>query len=64
MKLSGNVLLEIMSIVQDGIIENRDISESLRELDLEVVGPEDSDENRLELSERYLKTHPRPGDWN
>jgi len=65
MRLGKTVLLEIMAIVQGGILEGQDISTALRDLDLDVVGPEESDdEDRLELSQQYLKAHPRQEEWN
>jgi hypothetical protein len=36
MKLSAEVLLEIVSIVQKGILEGVDVSDMLREIDLDV----------------------------
>jgi hypothetical protein len=36
MKLSAEVLLEIVNIVQKGILEGIDVSEMLREIDLDV----------------------------
>ena len=64
MKLGKSALLEIVAIVQDGIIEGRDISEQLRELELvptsgEVPSPGDL----LELSVAYTTRYPRASDW-
>lgn len=49
MKLSPEVLLEIMSIVQSGLLHQTDVSESLRELDLSI----DEDSLLLVLSDEY-----------
>lgn len=57
MKLSKEVLIEIVSIVQDGILEGRDISDGLRDLDL--IQKED----QLNLSEEYVAQHPRANVW-
>ena len=48
MKLAEDVLLEIMSIVQTGIIEMKDVSEMLRNVDIEV-----SEDNKLTLTKEY-----------
>ena len=48
MKLADSVLLEIVDILRIGISEGKDISEMLRELDLEP-----STDEKLELSEEY-----------
>ena len=64
MKLGTSVLLEVVAIVQDGIYRGTDISEKLRELDVDVFGPEDSDENTVELSDTYVQTHPRATEWD
>lgn len=67
MKLGKDVLLEIVDIVRDGLLNNKDISERLRELDLvERQGAilSDADEiGKLCLSEEYRKKYPRGGDW-
>lgn len=59
MKLSKEVLIEIMAILQYGILRGEDVSENLRQLDLEVNGNEYLEE--LVLSPAYLATHPRGG---
>jgi hypothetical protein len=70
MKLDVMVLLEIVSLVQDGIANDRDISENLRQLDLERVATVDESvpdavQNGwvLRLSDEYLADHPRAGAW-
>ena len=65
MKLGKSVLLELIAIVQTGLVEGRDISEMLRELDVVVsydgnVFPED---DTLELSAGYIAKYPRATDW-
>lgn len=49
MKLHGEVLLEIISMFQKGILEETDISELMRELDLEQK------DGLLVLTEEYKK---------
>jgi hypothetical protein len=72
MKLAKEALLEIVAILQDGLVGSKDISQALRDLDLVVTDdsggcpPEcmDFDQNTavLGLSPSYLSTHPR-GEW-
>jgi hypothetical protein len=62
MKLSKTVLLEIVEIIREGLAEGKDISDGLRQLDLYVTHAT-NDAVELELTEEYLKTHPRAGDW-
>ena len=57
MKLSKEVLLEIMALVQDGILYGQDISEKLREVDLLVINEE------LVLTEDYKTSNPRATVW-
>lgn len=57
MKLSKDVLLEIVSLIQDGIMNGKDISENLRQLDLSSSGEE------LTLSADYLEKNPRAATW-
>jgi hypothetical protein len=64
MKLGTSVLLEIVAIVQEGLFKGTDISDGLRELDVDVYGPEDSDEDSIELSDAYVKAHPRATEWD
>jgi hypothetical protein len=60
MKLSKEALVEIMAIVQMGLIEGKDISQGLRDLDLEVVDVGTSGVlTALGLSQEYLAAHPR-----
>lgn len=65
MKLSKQVLLEIVALIQDGIINDRDISENMRQLDLVPASgnvPAPGDE--LILTQEYLLAHPRASDWS
>lgn len=57
MKLSPEVLLEIMAIVQDGLMGMKDASVGLRELDLSPG------EDAMTLSPEYFASHPRAGTW-
>lgn len=66
MKLSNEALLEIIAIVQDGLLGMKDASEGLRELDLaEKVGGllNDDDLGKLVLTATYKNDHPRAGVW-
>lgn len=56
MKMSKEVLLEIISLFQDGIINNTDISENLREIDVVEI------QGELVLSDDYKLHHPRVSD--
>lgn len=49
MKLSEEVLVEIIDIVRQGIVEGKDVSDLLRELDLEPG----LDTNKLNLTFDY-----------
>ncbi len=51
MKLGKSVLLEIVAIVQEGLVNGSDVSQALRSIDLEVVEESDT----VELSEAYLE---------
>ena len=62
MKLSKTALLEIVEIIREGLAEGKDISDGLRQLDLEAVHNHE-DVVTLELTERYVELHPRAGDW-
>lgn len=64
MKLSKEALVEIVAILQYGILRGEDVSENLRELDLvEKTGGllSDADVGKLVLSPSYLQSHPRGG---
>ncbi len=69
MRLSKEALLEIVAILQDGLLGAKDISQSLRELDLvEKVGAlaipsETEDVGKLTLSQEYTEKHPRAPQW-
>ena len=66
MKLSSEALLEIMSILQDAILNGKDASDALRELDLaEKQGGllSDEDVGKLVLTEAYKLNHARAGAW-
>lgn len=54
MRLGKDVLLEIVAIVQDGLINGTDVSQALRDLDL----AETADKN-LSLSSSYLESRGR-----
>jgi hypothetical protein len=58
MKLGKTALLEITNIVLMGLLEDKDVSELLRELDVEEK------EGVLEITAEYEKNHPRAGDWD
>jgi hypothetical protein len=66
MKLGKSVLIELIAIFQDGLVNGKDISQSLRELDL---GPQCGWANvnmipsTLELTVEYVQEHPRATDW-
>lgn len=63
MKLSKEALLEIVAILQDGLIGAKDISQALRELDL--VDERQLDEHvELVLSQEYIASHPRAPAWD
>jgi len=51
MKLSAEVLVEIVSIIQKAIIEEKDASDLLRQLDLE----ENRITGELKLSQNYVR---------
>jgi hypothetical protein len=56
MKFGNSVLLEIVDLVRKGLIENVDISQLLREID---VVTETKIDTLVELSGDYIRTHPR-----
>lgn len=58
MKLSSEVLLEIVAIFQSAVLEGKDASQQLRDLDL----AEKSD-GTLGFSYNYLIEHPRATTW-
>lgn len=58
MKLAPDVLLEIVAILQDGLSHGKDISQSLRDIDIV-----DNGDGTAKLSEEYLRTHPRGSHW-
>ena len=51
MKLNGDVLLEIVAIVSDGIASGTDVSEKLRNIELEESGA-----GGLSLSQSYVRS--------
>lgn len=62
MKLSKEALVEIMAILQYGILRGEDVSENLRQLDLiPSYTPDRQEEGPLVLSADYLANHPRGG---
>lgn len=62
MKLGKTVLVEIVALFLQGLAKNEDISVKLRQLDLVATGPQG--DPVLELSDDYIKQHPREGDWD
>jgi hypothetical protein len=56
MKLSKEALLEIVAIFQEGLLEGKDMSQALRDLDLEI------DVDKLNLTREYVNSHPRAVD--
>ncbi len=65
MRLGREALLEIVALVQDGIFNGRDISENLRQLDLEPSRgwDDNSVDDTLVLTAGYLEDHPRAPQW-
>lgn len=67
MKLSNEALVEVIAIVAEGLANNEDISQKLRELDL-VVQPEGGvkfvEPALLALSQEYVAAHPRATSWD
>ena len=55
MKLDKDALVEIVSIIQDGLSQMKDISQQLRDLDLE----QSDDPQFLRLSDSYLELKGR-----
>jgi len=56
MKLGTDVLIEIMSIVQKGLMGQIDVSQQLRELDLKVQKETVQDPGILLLTEEYKES--------
>lgn len=54
MKFAEDVLVEIVAIVQKGFAEGRDVSELLRQVDVDVDYVPAG--NRVQLSESYKKS--------
>lgn len=63
MKLGKTALLEIVNIVLDGLANQKDISDGLRQLDLDVL-TKDGEPECLILSTEYLANHPRVDTWD
>ena len=59
MKLSNEALIEIISIVQDGILGIKDASQGLRELDFSA-----NYQTELVLSDEYISSHPRASEMD
>ena len=60
MKLGNDVLLEIVDIVRTGLLEGKDISDMLREVDLEQpTQMDDMSERVVCLSREYKKSKGR-----
>ena len=55
MKLGEDVLLDIIDIVRTGIVEGRDISEMLRQIELESQPNQDGLFDVLRLESEYKK---------
>ncbi len=49
-KLGNTVLLEIVRLVQNGMTENTDVSQSLRDIRMEL---DDEDSSDLQLTKKY-----------
>jgi hypothetical protein len=62
MKFDKEVLLEIIAIVLDGLSTGTDVSEQLRDLDLETTEAGKGGERQLTLSADYVAKHPRAGE--
>jgi len=64
MKLSPEALLEIVAIFQNAVLEGKDASQQLRELDLVIVSGAYSDTpEHLTLSSEYKAAFPRATIW-
>lgn len=62
MKLGEDVLLEIIDIVRQGLIEGKDVSEMLRDIDLECPSADLHGvvaDDKIFLSESYKKSKGR-----
>jgi len=60
MKLGEDVLLEIVEIVRTGLVENRDISDMLRDIELEQpTQVDDMSPRRVCLSREYKERKGR-----
>ena len=59
MKLGKDVLIEIVAIVQDGLVNSTDVSQKLRDLDLTAVDDQGDLLPEATLSEAYLSTRGR-----
>ena len=59
MKFGVSVLLEIVSVVQRGIANGEDISEHLRQIDMQV----NEETGKLELSDAFLKSRSEEDPW-
>ena len=49
MKFSSEVLLKILNIIQEGLLQNTDVSQELRDLD---IVPDDNDPEVLVLGKK------------
>lgn len=58
MRLSAEVMLEIVSIFQDGLFSGTDVSQRLRELDLDARSVDDENKN-IFLSDEYKKLNKK-----
>jgi hypothetical protein len=71
MKLGKLALVEIVDIVREGLLEGKDISERLRQLDLAVVhgipqveGGTNPEVGTLTLTDEYIRAHQRADKWD
>ena len=63
MKLAPEVMLELVSIFQDALLNGKDASQQLRELDLVEVVSLDGEPAKLQLSAEYELKYPRASVW-
>lgn len=56
MKFGPDVLVEIVAIVQEGLLKGTDISDDLRKIEVDLLGPA---HDLLTLSRSYVESTPR-----
>lgn len=59
MRLSEEVLIEIVDIVRNGILNGVDISDQLRQLELKQGDPDSGAEETLFLTDQFKKSKGR-----